>query len=380
MGKRAEIFFILVLLLLAGCRGDEIVIPSEQERVEISPMADPNLLGIYLLNEGNMGSNKCTLDFLDFSTGTYWRNIYPERNPNVAKELGDVGNDIGIYGSKMYIVVNCSHKVEVVDSRSGVRIGQVDIPNCRCVRFHDGKAYVSSYVGPVAVGLDSPKGAVYEVDTLSLKITRTVTVGYQPDGMEIVDGMLYVANSGGYRPPEYDNTISVIRLSDFRAIRRIEVAKNPGRIKKDGRGRLWVSSRGDTSAAQGCLQLIASDKITGKMEVVKSFDIPVGNMDIHDDKLYYFTSAANGAETVTYGVIDLSTCEILTDNFISDGSDRLIAVPYALSVLPESGNILISDAKNYVSSGTLFCFSPDGVKLWSIRTGDIPAHIAFLNR
>lgn len=61
-----------------------------------------------------MGSNKCTLDYLDYVNGYYIRNLYSERNPNVVKELGDVGNDIQIYGSKLYVVVNCSHKVEVL--------------------------------------------------------------------------------------------------------------------------------------------------------------------------------------------------------------------------------------------------------------------------
>ena len=41
-----------------------------------------------------MGSNKSTLDRFDYSTGIYTRNIYGEANPDVPKELGDVGNDL----------------------------------------------------------------------------------------------------------------------------------------------------------------------------------------------------------------------------------------------------------------------------------------------
>ena len=193
---------LLVAAALAGCREDEVVVPAEYEPIPDAPAADTDIRGFYLVNEGNMGSNKCTLDYYDYLTGVYARNIYAERNPDVIKELGDVGNDIGIYGSKLYVVVNCSHKVEVLDARSGVRIGQVDIPNCRYVRFHRGKAYVSSYVGPVQLGADAQKGAVYQVDTLSLAITGQVTVGYQPEEMETVGDNMYVANSGGYRAPE----------------------------------------------------------------------------------------------------------------------------------------------------------------------------------
>ena len=175
--------------LLLGCRGDSLVIPAEQNRVgDVDP--DSPVAGFYLLNEGNMGSNKCTLDFYDYSTGVYWRNIYAEMNPGVVKELGDVGNDIKVYGSKVYAVINCSHKVEVLDALTGIRIGQIDIPNCRYIQFHNGKAYVSSYVGPVQINPKAPKGMVYEIDTESLAVTRTVTVGYQPEEMAIIDGYL----------------------------------------------------------------------------------------------------------------------------------------------------------------------------------------------
>ena len=122
------IYFLPLLLCVTGCREDELVVPTEYDIIPEIPSSDTAIRGFYLVNEGNMGSNKCSLDYFDYFTGLYSRNIYAERNPNVIKELGDVGNDIGIYGSKLYVVVNCSHKVEVLDSRSGVRIGQVDIP------------------------------------------------------------------------------------------------------------------------------------------------------------------------------------------------------------------------------------------------------------
>ena len=129
------IIFLPLLTLATGCREDELVVPTEYDIIPDAPAPDSEIRGFYLVNEGNMGSNKCTLDYMDYFTGLYARNFYAERNPNVIKELGDVGNDIGIYGSRLYVVVNCSHKVEVMDARTGVRIGQVDIPNCRYVRF-----------------------------------------------------------------------------------------------------------------------------------------------------------------------------------------------------------------------------------------------------
>ena len=375
--------FLPFLLAISSCREDELVVPTEYDIIPETPAPNTDIRGFYLVNEGNMGSNKCTLDYFDYFTGLYARNFYAERNPNVIKELGDVGNDIGIYGSKLYVVVNCSHKVEVLDSRSGVRIGQVDIPNCRYVRFHRGKAYVSSYVGPVLIDANAPKGAVYEVDTLSLKVTRKVTVGYQPEEMEIVDDYMYVANSGGYRVPNYDNTVSVIQMIDFKQVEQIPVGINLHRLKKDKYNKLWVTSRGDYQGRPS--RLYVMEKKTGYNKMIVSDTIPVAcsNMAFFGDYLYYYATEWNNytsSNTISYGVIDIRTKEIVSTNFITDGTDRDITIPYGIAIHPETGDIFFTDAKNYVSSGTLYCFDQQGRKKWSVRTGDIPAHMVFLHK
>ena len=69
---------------------------------------------------------------------------------------------------------------------------------------------------------------------------------------------------------------------------------------------------------------------------------------------------------------------MLTDHFITDGTERDIAVPYGIALHPANGDIYVTDAKNYVSSGKLHCYSREGKLRWSVRTGDIPAHMAFL--
>lgn len=372
--------FLTLLLVATSCREDELVVPTEYDIIGDEP-PDSDIRGLYLVNEGNMGSNKCTLDYYDYRTGLYSRNFYSEKNPNVIKELGDVGNDIGIYGSKLYVVVNCSHKVEVLDARSGVRIGQVDIPNCRYVRFHRGKAYVSAYVGPVLIDPSAPKGAVFEVDTAALAVTRKVTVGYQPEEMEIVDDYMYVANSGGYRAPDYDNTVSVIQMIDFKQVQQIPVGINLHRLKKDRYNKLWVTSRGDYMTRPSRLYVMDKKPGYNTMVVTDTIRVACSNMAIHGDSLYYYATEWNNytaSNTISYGIIDVRTKQVVSTNFITDGTDKDITIPYGIAIHPETGDIFVTDAKNYVSSGTLYCFTRDGRKKWSVRTGDIPAHITFL--
>ncbi len=386
IAARNLIFLIgqaLFILCTTSCREDELVVPTEYDIVGDMSAAGSSIRGMYLLNEGNMGSNKCTLDYYDYTTGLYSRNIYAEKNPSVVKELGDVGNDIGVYGSKLYIVVNCSHKVEVLDARTGVRIDQVDIPNCRYIRFYRGRAYVSSYVGPVLIDPQAPKGAVCEVDTTTLAVTRRVTVGYQPEEMEIVDDYMYVANSGGYRAPDYDNTVSVVQMIDFKQVEQIPVGINLHRLKKDSYNKLWVTSRGNYGSVPSRLFVLEKKPGYNRMTVADTIPLACSNMAIHGDMMYYYATEWNNftqSNTISYGIIDTRTGERVSDNFITDGTDREITIPYGIAVHPETGDIYVTDARNYVSSGTLYCFSPDGRKRWSVRTGDIPAHICFLPR
>lgn len=373
---------LLCLAVLFACREIELVVPTEYELLPGVPIApDARPAGMYLLNEANMGSNKSSIDYVDFRNAYYVRNIYAERNPEVVKELGDVGNDIQIYGNKLYAVINCSHKVEVMDVRTCKRIGQVDIPNCRYIRFAKGKAYVSAYVGPVAIDPNAQLGAVYEVDTASLAVTRKVTVGYQPDELEVLGEYLYVANSGGYRAPDYDSTVSVVEIYGMKQIQKIPVGINLHRIRKDRYGKLWVTSRGDYNTIPSRLYVLdRKDKNSKEMVVKDTLDIPCSEMYIQGDSLYFYSVEWNKQteqNTVTYGIIDVRTGQLVTDHFITDGTEQDIVIPYGICVHPTTGDIYVTDAKNYVSSGVLHCYDRHGKKKWSVRTGDIPAHMAF---
>ena len=75
---------------------------------------------------------------MDLDSGKYYRNIYPSRNPNQIKELGDVGNDVKIYGNSLWLVINQSNKVEVANARTAVSRGHVDIPTVAMLHFKGG--------------------------------------------------------------------------------------------------------------------------------------------------------------------------------------------------------------------------------------------------
>ncbi|MDR1455249.1 MAG: YncE family protein [Tannerella sp.] len=372
------LYSLALSICFAGCREDVTVFLPEEEQV--STPEQTGVAGFYLLNEGNMGSNKATLDYCNLETGDYHRNMYSEANPGVPKELGDVGNDLRIYGSKLYAVINCSNKIEVMDAATARRLGQIDIPNGRYIRFHEGYAYVTSYAGPVELNPEyRQRGFVARIDTATLRETGRCLTGYQPDELEIVGNRLYVANSGGYMFPNYENTLSVIDIPSFTEIGRIEVAVNLHRLRADRYGNLWVTSRGDyyTKASQ----LYRVD--TARGVTADSLPVGVSNFWLAGDSLYVVGTQWNPVamkNEPVYAIVDVAANAIVSRRFIADGSESSIRSPYGIAVHPQTGDIYLVDARNHISPGTLYCFDREGRQKWNVRTGDIPAHLAFLFR
>ncbi len=369
--------FLLGMLSVYSCRNDDDeIIQSVVTKVTPSDSVLGPVKGFFLLNEGNMGNNKASLDYFDYATGEYHKNIFPERNPDVVKELGDVGNDIQIYGSKLYAVINCSHLIEVMDVNTAKEISKITVTNCRYIVFKDGYAYVSSYAGPVLIDPNARLGEVVKIDTATLQVVGSCTVGYQPEEMVIAGNKLYVANSGGYRVPNYDNTVSVIDLETFKEVKKITVAINLHRMRIDRNGLIYVTSRGDYYNVHSNTYVI--NTLNDMVESTLNF--PASELYLCGDSLYSYSteySKITGKWTINYTIYDTKVRRVVSRNFIKDGTDKLIVTPYALAVNPETGEILVGDAGDYVTPGTLYCFTPDGKKKWSVQTGDIPAHIVF---
>lgn len=376
---KKSLYLLMIILLLCDCRKEGPIYPLTEDQVTDGGIPG-KITGFYLLNEGNMGSNKATLDYFDYETGKYYKNIYAHRNPGIIKELGDVGNDLQIYGDKLYAVINCSNFIEVMDVRTTRHITQISIPNCRCITFKDRHAYVTSYAGPVQIDPNARLGYVAKIDTATLKVVAQCTVGCQPEQMAVVGDKLYVANFGGYRLPHYTHNVSVIDLKDFKVIKTIEVAVNLHGMQVDKNGYIYISSRGDYKNTRSETYIIdsRSDEVIQELPL-----LPNHNMALHDDLLYVISSDYN-SETqkyhASYALWNTDKRKIENRNFISDHTEKEIEVPYGMAVNPENGDFIVTDAKNYITPGQLHYYSADGIRRWTVTTGDIPAHIAFTTR
>lgn len=355
-----------VLLFFTACEPKPVTIDQQPTDTVAS------LKGMYILNEGGFNMNNASLDYLDFATGRYTLDTFALANPSIGA-LGDVANDILVYGTKTYIAVNGSGLIEVIDTYSAKHIAKIDIPNCRRLCAANGVLYVSSYAGRV-IDDQHQLGYVAQIDTTTLTVTETCEVGYQPEGLAVVDGKLYVANCGGYvgmNIGEYDNRLSVIDLVSFTLTEHIEIAPNLQEIVVDSRQNLWISSYGNYAD-------IASDLycLNTQTKQVTAQGVPVTKMVSAQDTITILATTydENWNSVTTFAQLATVNGTLLPLTLSLPSS----SMPNALGINPANGDIYVTDAKDYVNPGKVYCFQSNGNKKWELHTGIIPAHFAFV--
>ena len=183
--KKTTVLLLCGVLGLCACRKDpETIVYKDAElsgeAVDVSGF-DKGLKKIFVLNEGGMGSNNATLDFLRISDGNYVTSAFRKMNPSESAGLGDTGNDITIHGDEIWIAVNNSGIVEVLSAKDETEIAAIAVPTPRCIAFDDRYAYVTSWAGAYATGsydggyyvvtdYKNPKGQVYRISLSTKKV------------------------------------------------------------------------------------------------------------------------------------------------------------------------------------------------------------------
>ncbi|WP_147468788.1 YncE family protein [Segatella copri] len=180
--------------------------------------------GAYVVNSGNMYSKiESSLTAIDYASSTATQNVFKTAN---GRTLGNTANDGIVYGNKIYLAVDQSNTIEVIDKKTKRSIKQIKTTDLlgnaegvepRHIIADGGKVYFTTYGGYVAA-----------VDTINFALADKYKVGDYPEGLAIGGSNLYVANSnygkGG-------GNISCIDLSSKKVeTKNIEGVNNPTSI------------------------------------------------------------------------------------------------------------------------------------------------------
>ena len=180
--------------------------------------------GAYVVNSGNMYNKiESSLTAIDYASSTATQKVFKAAN---GRSLGNTANDGIVYGNKIYLAVDQSNTIEVIDKKTKQSIKQIKTTDLlgkaegaepRHIIADGGKVYFTTYGGYVAA-----------VDTTDFALQKKWKVGNYPEGLVFGNGNLYVANSnyaaGG-------GNISCINLSnDNVETKNIEGVNNPTSI------------------------------------------------------------------------------------------------------------------------------------------------------
>ncbi|HIP32725.1 MAG TPA: YncE family protein [Crocinitomicaceae bacterium] len=341
-----------IMLILSSCKKDK----PEQDVVSATLSN-----GMLVLCEGLFQQNNSTVSWVNLANSTVANNLFENR---VGRQLGDTGNDIQRYGNKIYIVVNASSTIEVLDATTFQSIQQIDMVNGsvakqpRSIVFNGSNAYVSCYDGFVDV-----------IDTSTLLVTQRIQVGANPEGMAIANNKLYVANSGGLNFPNVDSTLSVIDLSTSTELAKIAIGKNPSSVITDLQGEIYVINRGDYAAVPSSISRIdTQNDVVISTLAINATHITSMNSNFIIANYDYNTSASNVL------LFDPLNETVINPNFISTAG---ITTLYGVQYDSFRNKIYIMDAMSFTNTGYINLFNSTGSPIEKFHVGLNPNKIIF---
>ncbi|MBQ8455046.1 MAG: hypothetical protein IJ537_06895 [Bacteroidaceae bacterium] len=346
---------------------------------------------IIILNEGMWQSDNGRISY--FENGSIVSNQW-FRDKN-KKKIGDTPNDIIRVNDNLFaIAVNWSNIVQFIRADGKAVAATEDIPNNRRL-CSDGKyVYVTSY----GHECETTKGTVYftkgyvaKIDLSNYKVVATCEVGYEPEGIALYDGRLFIANTGGYAEQEgdheYETTVSIVNAGTMKLEKNIDthVANLFGEMSQSGKY-LCINSPGDYYETSACGLIFDCEKALKGEDCYVVFDYPVTYNTTTTDGHFFAVGSAFSYITGNYEfsclTIEPWTAmktkgesgieEKLPGTLQADFAD--MNQPYGLYVNPYSGYIYGSDAGSFDGAGYLYQWSPEGKLLGKHKVYINPGH------
>ena len=350
------------MYFLSGCSKDPIrevgndgTKPSPVDTTKVSYEH-----GIFVVNEGNYSWANASITYIAGTSDSVYQDIFKSAN---SRGLGDVAQSMKVLGNKGFIVVNNSNRIEVVSLKDFKTITSITGFNSpRYIEFVDStKAYVTNMKRNISV-----------VDLRSMTIVKSISTPYWTESLLRYGRYMYVTCIGSFSETSANRKaqVYIVDTQSDVIVDSIQMGKEPVGIAVDRKDKIWILCTGGYDNFEAPT-LRRVDPLL--MSVEKSFSFPVQQgvpsrlcMNPTRDTLYFiyggvFQMPANATELPFTSLIP--------------SSGHLF---YGLAVHPQTGQIYVSDAVNYVQNGKVFrCSQSNGAILSSYSVGRIPGSFCF---
>lgn len=350
---------------------------------------------IILLNEGIWQADNGKLTY--FEDGKIVSNQW-FRDVN-GQKLGDTPNDIiQVNDNLIAIAINWSNIVQFITPEGKAIAATEDVPNNRKLATDGQYVYVTSYgheCGTVNGYVSFTKGYVAKIDLSTFKVVATCEVGYEPEGIALYKGHLFVANTGGYAFQEnhdYETTVCIIDANTMQLQRNVDTHQINlyGKMSQSGQY-LCINSPGDYYDVPAATIIFDCEKaLSGNDNCFVRLDYAsTYSCTTHDGQFFAigsrFSYYTNQYE-FNYITIDPKEAmesdgtngieESLPGTMLSD--IKRIGMPYGIYVNPYTGYMYATDAGSFAAAGSLIQWSPEGKLLGKHKVYINPAHILAL--
>ena len=345
-------YLFIATLLLASCSSDD----------DNTIIEDPEPLGDYengilITNEGPFGNGTGTITFISEDYSTVDDNIFNDVNET---DLGNIVQSMGFSGDNAYIIVNNSHKIEVVNRYTFEAIATIEegLNNPRYFVALGTNGYVTNWGDP----FDESDDFIAIIDLETNTIISTISVGFGPEKIIESRGKVFVAHQGGF---SQNSIITIIDTASNTFITTIEVGDVPNSMVIS-EGNLWVLCGGNPNwtgnESNGHLVKIDVDTNVA----VQSFNFELSqhpsNLTIDGTNLIY------GLDGGVFSNDTSSTS--LPINSIIDG--------FFYAMTANDGKLYATDAGDLASNGTLKVFDLiTNTEIQSLEVGVIPGGVYF---
>lgn len=350
--NRIAIYLLGIWMVLAGC--DKKPEPPDDPPVTEGRKA-------LILNEGSYGNGNASLTLYNITTGEVHQDWFA--NSNSGQVLGDILESAMLIGERIFLVVNNSNKIVVVDRKDFRVQGTIALDQPRYILpVSEELAYISTMY----------HSKVYVINTRTLEIVHTIPMPYQNTEGLLLSGDYAYACSWD----KANNKLYKIRTATHRIEDSITLAGYaPHSILRDRQERLWVFGGNkvyDITSSITVLQdnrAIRSYTFSPEAEIVK----PVYNS--RNDMLYFIN--VDYEYKTTQGIYKMHTEDtgVPATPIIAAGNFQYF---YQITLDSLTQQLYIADPKGFIQNGDMLIYDLEGRLQQTIPTGLGPSKVLFL--
>ncbi len=296
--------------------------------------------GYFITNEGQFNSNNATVSHINGNLSALTNNIFKSTN---GKVLGDVAQSMAVTDKYVFVVVNNSNTIEVVNKKTFKSVytitEQLNFPRFAVVK--NGKLYVSL--------MNNAEVLVYNAETFAF--VKSVALNYPAEQLVANNEYIYAANnfySGG-------TLVELIDVSED--TNTVDVTLNAAINGLTASGEtVYAMTNNETNSFIYALNGTTVSATTD-LELANGRNLSV------DGQSLYFT-----AETDVYKIN--SSLASTANKLFSVGSGNGYALTYGFNVF--NGYIFTGNAGNFTDNGKVVIYKEDGSLVKEYTVGIAP--------